>query len=346
MVANTPSQEDWQKLYDLMIQVKTLAPWEWMRELDVFGVQHPDTEELGFVSVMGMVGEHYAVAVYLGAEGLYGFIGLETSGPNIDMQQFFEVPQLQAAFEDRNELHARDRKIIRDLGLKFRGKQAWPTFRSHRPGCYPWFLEAAEARFLIVVLEQLVDVAPRLKANPSLFNVAANDQYFARVPVHENDTVTWEDRIIQVAPPESPMLELTMNLGALEALKKLPQGKQVVEMDFFIFPSPIQEERNARPAFPYVLLSVDGASGMILGTELLSPLPSLQAMWELIPETIVVQLANAGVRPQIVRVQSDLLAQLLQPLVEELGFNVVKRSRLSRLEPARAGLTARFSQGF
>jgi len=53
--------EAWQ-LYDLAIQVKKLAPWLWMEETDVFGVASPDTSELGFVSVMGNIGEYEAVA--------------------------------------------------------------------------------------------------------------------------------------------------------------------------------------------------------------------------------------------------------------------------------------------
>jgi hypothetical protein len=53
--------------------IKTLAPWEWMSEDMVFGVQSPETDQLGFVSVMGMLGEHFSTAVYLGPEGLYGF---------------------------------------------------------------------------------------------------------------------------------------------------------------------------------------------------------------------------------------------------------------------------------
>ncbi len=40
-----------------------LAPWQWMTEVDLFGIEHPVTGELGFVSVMGQLGEHLAIAV-------------------------------------------------------------------------------------------------------------------------------------------------------------------------------------------------------------------------------------------------------------------------------------------
>ncbi len=48
-----------------------------MTEVDVFGVQNPETDEIGFVSVMGALGEHLSLALYLGPEGLYSFWGFQ-----------------------------------------------------------------------------------------------------------------------------------------------------------------------------------------------------------------------------------------------------------------------------
>ena len=70
----TPDTREWRRLYEATVRVKEISPWEWMTEADVFGVQNPETGELGFVSVMGMLGEHYAVSLYLGSEGIHGFL--------------------------------------------------------------------------------------------------------------------------------------------------------------------------------------------------------------------------------------------------------------------------------
>src|SRR5258708_19707279 len=94
------SDPEAKKLYDLAIQVKKLAPWQWMEETDVFGLENPDTGELGFVSVMGNIGEYEAVAVYPCALGLYAFINFQsdefaTPAPLIHLpppQIFFLTP--------------------------------------------------------------------------------------------------------------------------------------------------------------------------------------------------------------------------------------------------------------
>ncbi len=66
---NEPSLKEWRKLYEAAMRVKKIAPWDWMDETDIFGVQNPETDETGFVSVMGAGGEHFAIGVYLGCRG-------------------------------------------------------------------------------------------------------------------------------------------------------------------------------------------------------------------------------------------------------------------------------------
>jgi len=200
MTELSPTLDEWSKLYTAAIRVKEIAPWEWMTEADIFGVksrfasplrseQDPETEQLGFVSVMGMLGEHLALAVYLGPEGLYGFWGFQRLADtakdasrqgkpfllsrilsdDVLPEVFFRLPHFQTSFENRNELRQKDRDLIKQLGLKFRGRQAWPMFRSYRPGFWPWYLEAWEVRFLTHALEQAVEAdAVKLVLSPSL----------------------------------------------------------------------------------------------------------------------------------------------------------------------------------
>lgn len=341
MAENPPTLEEWRRLYEAAISVKEIASWEWMTETDIFGVQDPKTDALGFVSVMGMLGEHYSIAVYLGPEGLYGFWDFEEAASFAPPEQFLEIPQLQASFEDRNELRNKDREIIKKLRLKFRGRQAWPMFRSYRPGFFPWFLEAEEARFLTHVLGQVLDVAPRVKQDRSLLEPSDSDSYLVRVSHQKDGVLSWEDRIMDVPPPEPAPIPISMDVQALENLKRLPRSRNKIEIDFFMFPGPVRE-KGARPFFPYMLLTVDSRSGFILGTELLTPDPSLKAMWGLIPLNVVYQLAKAGTVPKQVLVRSELLFQLLQPVAEELRFKLKRSNRLRGLDPAKKSLLQRF----
>jgi len=338
MSENAPTREEWHRLYEAAIQVKQLAPWEWMTENETFGVQNPETGALGFISVMGALGEHYAAALYLGGQALYRFWDLENTGPLTEPQQLLEIPQLQASFEDRELLDARDRATIKDLGLRFRGRQSWPQFRSFRPGYFPWYLEAEEARFLAVALEQLCDVAPRFKASPSLFSTPDDEHHFVRVPCPKGEALVWEDKVLHVPFEGRVFLDIPMDMTALNYLKMLLASKRQVEIDFFMLRARIQENRDERPVMPYALLCVDAQSGMVLDVQLLDPRPSLEAMWSMLPVQVVQQLAKLHLRPAAVRVRSELLQQMLTPVSDALGFKLIKRSHLRMLDPAKASL--------
>src|SRR5438132_5524724 len=100
------------ELFDLSTQVKDLKPWRWMEETDLIGIENPETGEIGFISVMGAVGEYEDVALYLGAEGLYGLIDLQQDS---SADRVMELTHLQVAFSDRKDLQQEDLKLIKQL---------------------------------------------------------------------------------------------------------------------------------------------------------------------------------------------------------------------------------------
>jgi len=312
-----------------------------MQETDIFGVQNPEMDVLGFVSVMGALGEHYALALYLGTHGLYGFWGMHDAGPNLQPEQMLEVPELQASFEDRAFLRDRDREVIKKLGLKFRGQQAWPTFRSYRPGFAPWFLEAHEARFLTHALEQTLDVAPRFRENRQLLDPFNGEHYLVRVPSRQDGVLSWQDQIVPVPPPEPIRILIQRDEQVMAALKRLKPVRLTIQVDLFMMPITIGE-RGVRPYFPYMLLVVDTEGGHILGSDLLGPEPSLNDMLAGVPGKLAQRLAQIGVRPSVVDVRTDRLRQLLAPMANELGIQLEQSHVLPALDEAKTFLLQRF----
>jgi hypothetical protein len=343
MAEEMPEIREWRGLYESAVRIKEISPWEWMTETDVFGVRSPETGELGFVSVMGLLGQHYAVSLYLGSEGIHGFLDLQEMGPLADPGALIQIPQLQASFENREELDNRDRQVIKELGLKFRGRNAWPMFRSYRPSHFPWFLEAGEVRFLSCALEQLADVAPRFREDPSLLEPSGGESYLLRAPRQEGRRRRWEDASMGVPPLDAPPIEVEMEVPKIEALGRLPRGEVRLEVDFFMFPAPVQDEGD-RPYFPHMLLVVDAGSGMVLGSDLLTPHPSLEAMWGRVPENLADQLFAMDLAPAKISVDSELLFDLLQPLASEAGFGLELSPSLPGLESARENLLNTFGE--
>ena len=330
--------EDWRDLYAAMGKIIEAAPWKFMSEDMIFGVQNPETSEIGFVSVMGMLGEHLALAVYIGAEGLYNFWGVHEQ--EVEPELILETPQFQASLEDRNTLDKKDRDLIKKLGLKFRGRQAWPMFRSYRPGFAPWFLTGPEVRFLTHALTQAADVVQQLDDNPELLNPLDDFTYLIRIPTVQDEKLVWSNRLMEVPPPEPHSIAMPMDMEALAAVQELPLSNSRLEIDFFLMPTPIQENRNERPFFPYNLLVVERTEGFILGTQVLSPATSLEEMLGGVAVELVYILQNAAMRPRAIYVHSPRLHGLLEPVCIELDIDLVLQPYLPMLGEAKETLFA------
>jgi hypothetical protein len=332
-----PSPEEARELYRVAARVKELAPWEWMDESAVFGVQDPETGETGFVSVMGMAGEHFAVAVYLGAEGLYGILDFASAEVTTTPEQLLDIPQLQASFENRDLLDKKDRDLIKKLGLKFRGAHAWPMFRSYGPGLMPWFVTAGEARLLTHALAQTLEVAPRVKDDPDILWAEDDEDgetYLVRVPQRQGDGLAWEDRMVRVPPPERETVAATLpDAELLGQLKQLPRRALELEIDLRSLPTGVGE-RGERPYRPYMLMLADGKSGLIVGVELLKPEPSLAEMRGQVPTKLAQWLAQAGVVPGEISVRSELLLEMLEPFARTLDIKLRQTDFLPAIDEA------------
>jgi hypothetical protein len=184
--------DPWPSLFEAAISFRDLGAWEWMDDGMVFGVADPVTGHIAWCVVLGMNGQVFGLAAYLGSAGLVilravhaGKLGLH------DDEIRFGFPCLLTTFEDRDGLDAGDLKRIKALGLTIRGRHAWPQFRSHRRGMCPWPPEEVEARVLAEVLRQAADVCERVRTAPGLLRARPTGELLVRARAGDG---SWTDR--------------------------------------------------------------------------------------------------------------------------------------------------------
>lgn len=342
-----PSLTEWQALYRAADQIAELAPWTWMEETDVFAVENPETGEMGFVSATGTAGDHPSVTVYCGAAALYQFLEIlahdepEFRGAS---EAILEIPQLQASFEARTYLQPEDVAVIVSLGLHYRGANGWPMFRSFTPGYIPWFVDAAEARFLTHVLEQMDDVAPRFREDPALLRKEGNESFLSRIAARKGSSLTWEDQIIRVAEPPRAAIPMVVPEEMLTSLSKLPRGGEPLDVDLFLVPALVGEEGGRAP-YMHMLLMVGARTGMVLGHEILTAVPTLDKMLGAVAGHVATAIVEVGTLPIEVRVRSWRMLRLLQPLTMKLGIALELLDELVALDKARTKLERMFTRG-
>ena len=129
----------WQELYDNAVAVKTEEPWKSLCNLDIIAIKLKEMEEPIFCVVQGYGDLCYGVNAYVGYRGFKDFLFIIESErygmpPEYAM---FEQNSISMFLGDRNELTEGERKIIREVGHKFRGKNQWIYFESYKKGYVP-----------------------------------------------------------------------------------------------------------------------------------------------------------------------------------------------------------------
>ena len=331
-----PLKGDWEKLYQTTLKFYQMAPWTWMEDEDLFAVENPVGGELGYCSILGHGQETFGMDIFLGDPGYARYLEIISSESAAeDSEETLMTPTLLLLFGKRTELQKEELEVIHSLGLQFRGKNAWPLFRSLRPGYAPYFLEKEEAVYLTAALEQALVVADKVRREGlDLFEEVDEDLVFTRY--YRNGEWKEEWRRPKYLPPDiSPKSEPASATNEAELLLLRNSAGKLDgswEMDIFTLPF-ATGPASQRPYFPLCFLAVDRKQGLIINT-------SCTESW-LSPsqkqDTVLQILKKARPLPQEIWVKSAKIKAVIEPITHSLGINL-RIGSLSLLEEVKASL--------
>ncbi len=310
------------RLYDLADELYRRSPWEWLEEIHLVALRHPESGELAYLSVMGHAGSHRALAVYIGEAAIERFNRIHSDDPGTEqdgMRLVLESRQLQLSFNERAILTKADLAEIKALGRKYRG-EAWPQMRSYHPGVVAARVSADEVTWLTLAVEQLLAVAPRLQGDPeqTLRHGSKGLEILCR---ERNSAGDWGDVWI---PHHMKSFEFPSPPCDKALAAKVRQHSEAADVEclFTILPNPIGQP-GGRCVYPYLLMAVRPNTSIILGVKLLSlEKQTYEELIASVPDCFLELLNKAKVRPLSLDCASVATAQLLQEPAKELGIVV------------------------
>jgi hypothetical protein len=328
----------WRELYQAAASFQLLAPWQWMDDTHILGVNNDHGFRL--VTVLGGMGEVFGLASYRGSAGANFLLRLRRGefAPESPDTGFYQ-DALLVDFVPRKDLRKEERAIIQQIDFQplVRKPKLFPEFQSHKPGYVPWFIGEAEARLLLDDLQKAVPFAELLRNNPAIYGTRQENEFpFFPASVSEPltlDQFEWHT-IVPVPPPADPPVDShAFDLPALLALPQPPQS--IWELTAFYAPIPVGEP--PRPYFPKTALGVDAATGMILAFQLAGP---DQTMAQTAARGLIQSMTASSSRPVTVKMDSINLIQALQLLADALGVNLLQANSLPMANEARRSLEA------
>ncbi len=324
MVEQQPTIDEQRRLYDAALKVAKLKPWNWMDDTDYFGVEDPESGELGFVTVQGDR-QYRSVSCFLGLHSYLQFADY-MDAEDLNPLATIQIRHLHLTYYKRADLDRLDFDLLEALGMKVTPSRTYPTFRSYTPGLVPWKLTGAETRFMTHMLEQLLVVAPRVAENFDILfdphHEGVEDVLF-RVADQGEDGITWRDEYRLVEDlPLPPFPQPAIDERSVRVLHQLPKRLITLEVGLALLPVPTRTAADdERGYFPFLLLMVDQRTGDVVAQDLIQPLPDYATVLARVPQLFINHCAQLGFVPASIISTSMTLHEMLLTVAQRLKVN-------------------------
>lgn len=318
--------------YEFADRLFQLAPWDWMEETQLIAIEEPETGRRDHISIMGAIGTHQSLAVYLGSEARrrFNLIQAERGLPQEDiLTLIIDTPQLQCSVTRRGDLFKSELAAIKQAGRKYRGEN-WPSFRAFRPGHCPLIASEREVQWLCTAIEQVIEIAPTLNFTGGTQRFEnGRAEILTRCLLNGEWRMDWTEDDLSLFVFPQPEPDASMVVKVRDQANELP-----LEVLFQQLPNPIGKSRE-NSVFPYLILAVDPRSHFVLGCKLLSvEKQSHDDLIASIPNELLRICNDRAIRPSAIHVASPATHALLATTAAALGIRCDLKDRLPALDEA------------
>jgi hypothetical protein len=334
------NKNEWNKLFAAADAFKDASCWRFMDDSDLFAVKEPVSGVTYYCSVMGGGGQMFGLGAYKGEKGFAGYKRILAGDfEETPMDALYAQDCYMISFEDREMLYKRDLELIKALGLKFRGRGAYPHFQDYVSGMAPAGIEKAETiELLTLILEQAVQVSrlfERGEIKPESGRASLKDKCLTRVletvdgkPVWNN---IWTEPPRYIEPAPECILDDAVAARLAELKKTVKRRFHRLELGFCFMPARIGPEGG--PQFhPFMCLMVDGGSGAAMGVGMSEePGKSYTPFYKTIAEV----LKKAGALPDEILVGNGEALEAMKRFASIIGAKLKTAKKMPGVEAAR-----------
>ncbi len=318
----------WRQIYFLADCIAQFEPWDLFSEdTPLVMILEEPAPPLFFSFLLPSAGQ-YAIACYVG-DGAYTTARKLFTGKNPKEEPVFYLQTaMMALWGDRQEVSSANRRRIKDLGIRCRGKGGWLHFQSFRPGLAPEDLTEEQATLLRDGLGNLLMMVQAVAEGKLTVNQEAGE-FIARIYSPEDNL--YRTGVFPKTDFEQEVYDevLLDEDDFTRQLKAMPHRAYDLEIDWSYLPTPMKKGR--KKFFPRLLLLTDGGTGLVYRSELLSPQEDIyNQVLNLLGEHI-----EENGKPKRLLVCDQELAGYIQDFCRVVDLPMVQRKNLPESNRAR-----------
>ncbi|MDP5172762.1 MAG: hypothetical protein NWR72_21165 [Bacteroidia bacterium] len=317
----------WDQFYRLANELAALAPWDWMLDVDLFGVVDPDTGEVNYCGILGAGGRPKGLAMLRGSKGLFSFERMLDQEPEyFQLLESYQLDGVILTFQNLSSLSSLELNLLTSTGFYPEGMLEAPILKDHTPGFVPWKIDdpALLQRFL-VTLDQGLQLAKNFRQDPDLLDYtgAHEKRILVRIPERDaSETLIWKNDwmpepsyLSEIEAPEINRIFLRSNCS------DLPRLPEEWTTDLFYFPQPIHTDEE-RPHLPQMAILAIKEKGAIIGRAKFQQGEVAQGIEQLFLDTAK---RAGGLPKKLIATRPESFA-IWQPLANSLSIDIQLRT--------------------
>lgn len=317
--------EQWKKLYEAAVKLKEMSPWEELWDMDLITIYTSDEEEPCVCSIMGRGGQCIGISAYIGYKAISDFLVAAGSTEMPQRQLIRYQNNLMCFIGDREELTSKERSIIKDLGLQFRGKNNWIYFRAFELGFMPYMPDEKQVLKLTDILQHLYMAIQALHKGLKVDFEGGK----TLVRKYDKKSKLWLNYQAPVLEPQIeypvPVLEDELLLKRLSNQKRI--GAQL-ELDIVYLNSCVNDKKYDKPIMPRLCILVDASTGLLLDQNMVDPEDNdIDVVFDIVFNHIL----QVG-RPKVIIVRDMYLQSILLDVCDKLKIELKINQRLEGID--------------
>lgn len=345
------------ELMQAAFQYKKTKLWKKVTDTELFAVRLSDGE-IAYVCIMGMAGQHCALAVYVGQVGIDSYMRLLNAQSEdviasltmLQRQEFFmQQSCLQCILAAPSELSPEEYREVQTFLKAHKIKQnkyeSCPQFKKYQPRHIPWNLQSEqEERILSEVLMAAVEMAKILEKITAV-EVGFQDvrNHVTQIPLLDRENgkyILKMTQLSQMLPLVYPSPSPSNDIG----IAKMRKGKRrgVWECEIVQFPTPVQNYAKEVPAFPIGILAVEDVTGYLLPV---SPVMDLEKEADKLLDCLMEAFFTEKLCPKAFHVRDERTCCFLRALCDKLNIALLIKENLPALDDAEEAFMEHFSEG-
>ena len=244
----------------------------------------------------------------------------------------FNQKNLTCYWGNRDELSDKQRKMIKELGYTYRGKNQWLYFLSFEPGYYPYNMDTDEVLRMTEHMRNLERALKCYEQETEGVDFEHGNMYHIMLD-EENEIISTGEMPLPFTSFQFGNLLIT-DEELLSDLAKVPKCNAVLEADVSVFGTSVTDKKYDRPANPALSLLGDANSGAVIKFEMLKPEDDAIVM---LAEILIGFIFQFGA-PKEVRVTNVIVEAGLEQICDVCKTKLRRVKRLPGLDEFKYSL--------